>query len=359
DARPPRLTADTGVYPALYQGQCIKFGDGYTTAEIKLWDGSDWTWHKIPVSGHRSRHLVDTNKRKSPSLVVSERKCHLSVPFGINPKDLPSKEKVLSVDLGINTTATVAVVSSTGTVMHREFIHPSKDIDRRDSRLRRISAKASETLGGKGGKKRCDQSRGNLRQVKGTSMKGKLYRGFCRPLYRKATNINREIAQKVSRAIVNIAKSFDVQVIVFENLSGWRPKGGKKRSTLKQRYHGWLKSRLQELTEQKWSELGGKVQYVLPHYTSKYAYDGSGQVRRDQKNYALAVFSTGKRYNADLNGTLNIAARYWHKVLKGQKSREVWLGKSSRHTPRIPVTLSAIWTLHLDCRGEDTPSTTS
>jgi hypothetical protein len=41
--------------------------------------------------------------------------------------------------LGINTTATVSVVSQDGTVIHREFIHPGRDIDRRDKRLKSVS----------------------------------------------------------------------------------------------------------------------------------------------------------------------------------------------------------------------------
>ncbi|BAI93030.1 hypothetical protein NIES39_M01930 [Arthrospira platensis NIES-39] len=42
---------------------------------------------------------------------------------------------------------------------------------------------------------------------------------------------------------------------------------------------------------------------------SKLAYDGSRMVKRDSKNYALAVFSHGKRYNCDLNGSQDIAER--------------------------------------------------
>lgn len=102
---------------------------------------------------------------------------------------------------------------------------------------------------------------------------------------------------------------------------------------------------LSNVTVQKWLELGGRVEYINPAYTSKYAYDGSGEVRRDSKNYALAKFQTGKRYNADLNGCLNIAARYWHKKLKlsSRNGSEAWLGKSSSHAPRTPVTLSVLW----------------
>lgn len=336
DAKPPRLTADTGVYPSLYQGQCILFGEEFKTAQIKVFTGTDWVWtNPIPITGHRQRHLVPGNERKSPALIVSEQVCHLSVPFQINSNTraeglLPVSEVnsdtqqedsnlVLAVDLGINTTATATIVSSDGTVMHRAFLHYNKDIDRRDTRLKRISQKAKRT--------------------------GRLHKGFCRGLYRKANHINQQIAQSCSREIVKLAQRFGVKTIVFERLKGWRPKGGKKRSNLKQKFHGWLHRRLTELTQMKWTELGGTVEYVLPQYTSKYAYDGSGLVKRDSTNYALAVFSTGKRYNADLNGSQNIAARYWYKKLKlgSRNGSEVWLDKNSNQTPRTPVTLSVLW----------------
>jgi IS605 OrfB family transposase len=320
DALPPKLTANTGVYPSLYQGQCILFGQDFATAQIKVFTGTDWIWTKpIPISGHRERHLAPGNERKSPQLVVNDQTCHLSVPFQIDSPDRENSNLVLAVDLGINTTATAAVVSSNGTVMHRAFLHYGKDIDRRDQRLKRISKK--------------------------TRLTGKLHKGFCRGLYRKANHINQQIAQSCSRQLVKIAQRFGVKTIVFERLKGWRPKGGKKRSTLKQRFHGWLHRRLVQLTEMKWTELGGNVAYVLPQYTSKYAYDGSGQVKRNKKNYAKLVFATGKRYNADLNGSLNIAARYWYKQLRlgSRNGSEVWLGKNSSQTPRTPVTLSVLW----------------
>lgn len=324
DASPPKLTADTGVYPSLYQGQCILFGEGFKTAQIKVFTGADWIWTKpIPVTGHRQRHLIPDNERKSPALIVSESACHLSVPFQINSNTREDSNLVLAVDLGINTTATATIVSSDGTVMHRAFLHYGKDIDRRDTRLKRISRKAKRT--------------------------GKLHKGFCRGLYRKANHINQQIAQSCSRELVKLAQRFGVKTIVFERLKGWRPKGGKKRSSLKQKFHGWLHRRLTELTEMKWTELGGTVEYVLPQYTSKYAYDGSGLVSRSNKNYALAVFSTGKRYSADLNGSLNIAARYWYKKLKlgSRNDSEVWLDRNSNQTPRTPVTLSVLWSTPL------------
>lgn len=239
--------------------------------------------------------------------------------------------------MGINSTATVSVITSTGTVIHREFIHPGRDIDCRDKRLKLISRKAKQT---------CRK-------------KSKLPFGFCRNLYRKATNINREISQRISRQIVKIAQIKGAKTIVFERLKGWMPRGGKKRSTLRQRFHGWCHRRITELTEMKWKELGGEVVYVLPKYTSAYAYDGSGKLKRHEKNQALAGFQTGKEYNCDLSASYNIAARYWHKWLKlsSRNGSEVWISKSSNHTPRTPVTLSSLWSLQLQSSRVETPLT--
>ena len=320
DALPPRLNVDCGTYPPLYKGQCIKFADDLNSAAIKVFTGTDWIWTTVGITGHRERHLNPNNKQKSPYLIVRDKNCHLSVPFQIKVPKLKDTESVLSADLGINTTATVSVVNFDGTVSYREFIHPGRDIDQRDKRLKRISKKASLT--------------------------GKLQKGFARGLYRKAGNINREIGQKVSARLIKIAKQYGVKYIVFEHLKGWRPKGGKKRSTLKQRFHNWLHRRIVNLTEMKWSELGGRVVFVNPRGTSSYAYDGSGKLKRSSKNYELAVFASGKKYNCDLSASYNIASRFILKLLGGNSPQDEQ-GKSSCSSPRSWVTLSMLWVVPL------------
>ncbi|MEG4802743.1 transposase [Microcoleus sp. ARI1-B5] len=290
DAKPPILNSDAGCYPALYKGQCFKL-HGFEQVEIKVFTGTDWIWITIPISSLHERHKVATNKIKSPYLIVTDKACHLSVPFECHPEKVAGSGVVVAVDLGINTTATVSVVSRDGTVIHREFIHPGRDIDRRDQRLKSVSGRAKKTIG------------------KG----GSLGKGFCKNTYRKCRNINQQIGHIVSKRVTQIAQAYSADAIVFEDLKGWKPKGGKKRSNLKQRFHGWLKSLIFDLTENKWKELGGRTITVIAAYTSKLAFDGSGKVKRDKKNYALATFASGKQYNCDLNGSLNIAARGWLK----------------------------------------------
>jgi putative transposase len=319
DAKPPTLNANAGCYPVLYRGQCYKL-HGYDQVEIKVFTGTDWIWTTVQISGLRERHTVDSNKLLSPSLIFNQQVCHLSVPFECHPEKRQPDQNMVAVDLGINTTATVSVVTFCGTVIHREFIHPGRDIDRRDKRLKSVSVRASKTMG------------------KG----GKLHKGFCSNTYRKCRNINQQIAHIVSKRIVQIAKEFNAEAIVFENLKGWKATGGRKRSTLRQRFHGWLKAMIRDYSEMKWQEVGGKTLDVIAAYTSKLAYDGSGVVQRDSKNYALAKFPSGKRYNCDLNGSQNIAARGILKLTRRNDGEERSSKRSGR-SPRSWACLCDLW----------------
>jgi len=319
DAKPPILNPDAGCYPALYKGQCFKL-HGFEEVELKVFTRTDWIWTTVQIASLRKRHKVANNQMKSPSLIIDERFCHLSVPFECHPEKINGAGVVVAVDLGINTTATVSVVSRDGTVSHPEFIHPGRDIDRRDKRLKSVSMRAKKTMGS------C----------------GKLHAGFCKHTYRKCRNINQQIGHIVSKRITQIAQNYKADAVVFEDLKGWKPKGGKKRSTLKQRFHGWLKSLIIELTQNKWAELGGKTITVIAAYTSKLAYDGSGTLHRDSKNYALATFNNGKHYNCDLNGSYNIAARGWLK-LDSRKDYEKRPSKKSGRLPRSWACLCDLW----------------
>ncbi|MBL8148716.1 MAG: transposase [Blastocatellia bacterium] len=118
-----------------------------------------------------------------------------------------------------------------------------------------------------------------------------------------------------------------------------------KGSTLRQRFHSWLHGRIVELVKEKFLEVGAKVEFVNAANSSKYAFDGSGLVKRDKNNYSLAKFSNGKLYNCDLNASYNIAAKFLVENFKllGRNSQEAYVGRSSRDVPRMPVTLSTLW----------------
>lgn len=322
--KPPKLTAMCNSYPALYRGQQIRYNAQFNAVDLKVWSGTDWVWLEcIPVcSFGKSRHLVEGNKLMSPSLIANRRGVHLSMPVEIAPLELPATSWVCAVDLGINTTATCSIVSRDGTVKARRFISPARDIDRRDQRKQRIATKSKQA-----------------RRITSED----LPQGFCKGLYRKSKHINEQIAQTVSKAVIGFARTHGVSVIVFEDLSNWKAKGGKHGSLQKQRFHQWCKDRIVELAIQKFTELGGDVVKVNAKYTSAYAFDGSGLISRSNKKYSQARFKNGKQYNADLSASYNIGARYWYAVLTNSKFTRVWEGKSSSHTLRTPVTLSSLW----------------
>ncbi|ACB49462.1 unknown [Crocosphaera subtropica ATCC 51142] len=322
--RPPRLTAMCQSYPALYKGQQVKYNNDYQNVDLKVWNGSDWVWlEKVPVKGHGlNRHKVIGNQMKSPALVVNAKTCQLSMPVKVKPIKKEDSDYVCSVDLGINNAATCSIVGRDGTVKARKFINPARDIDRRNKRKMMIAKKSKQT----------HQKTGK-----------KFVKGFCQGIYRKSSNINLEISRKVARQIIEFAKLHNVKVIVMENLAGWKAKGGKKGTLMRQKFHLWCHQKIVEILNNRWAELGGDVQTINPKYTSAYAFDGSGKVKRNKKNYSLCTFSSGKQYNADLCASYNIGARYWYSVLIGDKYfSRVFVSESPTNTLRTPITLGTL-----------------
>lgn len=327
-AKPPGLTAMCKSYPALYKGQQIKYHDNFKSVDLKVWSGKDWIWlEKIPIKSYgNNRHLVAGNQIKSPALVVNYKTCQLSMPIKIKPVKKEDSDYVCAVDLGINNAATCSIVGKDGTVKARKFINPARDIDRRHKRRMMIALKSKQT------QKKTGQ---------------KLVKGFCQGLYRKSSNINLEISRLVARNIIEFATLHGVKVIVIENLAGWKAKAGKKGTLMRQKFHLWCHRKIVENLTNRWTELGGKVQAVNPKYTSAYAFDGSGKLKRSKTNYSLCTLANGKQYNADLSASYNIGARYWYSVLIGDKYfSRVYESQSSFGTQRTPVTLGTLRSLN-------------
>ena len=363
-AKPPRLNTNCGVYPDLYKNQCIKIAADYLSAEIKVYKNNDWQWETIKISGLACHHLIAGVKQLSPTLVVKNGIASLSVPYWIpKPKDNQSErtahhseetsESVSSrycgIDIGLNTTAACSIVDESGLVHARKFIHDGKALDKRDKHLARIRKKARLTK--------------------------KLHKGFAKLQYRKAANINKNLANQTAKQIINFAITNNATTVVIENLRNWKPKGGKRKSSLKQRFHGWVKSTIADRLEQLGSEHGIKIISVFARGTSSFAYDGTGKVKRDRDNYALGSFSTKKRYSLDLNASYNIAARHIaHKLKLATKTArmrhrlrsrlgtqsvpcKLLVSQSSGSKPGSWVSLSSLWAKPTMVIDQDTTTT--
>jgi IS605 OrfB family transposase len=321
-SKPPILNSVCGVYPDLYKNQCIKVNGDYSSVQIKVFQKNDWVWETINVSKTGARHKDLGNKQLSPTLIVNKTKAYLSVPFQLKRNKFKDPKKYCGVDIGINTTAVCSIVDESGVVHDRKFIHDGAAIDKRDKHLSRISRKARLTK--------------------------KLSKGFAKKYYRKAANINKHLANITAKQIINFAILNDAKTVVIENLRNWKPKGkrSKKKPTLKQRFHGWIKSAIADRLEQLGEELGIKIVLVSARGTSSFAYDGTGMVERFKNNYAIGKFKSGKIYNIDLSASYNIAARYIAFVLKLANIKgKLPVSQSTTGKPRSRVSLSTLWAM--------------
>ena len=349
-ARGPRLGL-SGVYPALYGGNMILYGTGRRTVQVKLL-GADGQWRfsaPLAVKGKFKRVLpIVSTHDLCPSLVLKGTKASLACPAELRPpKYLKNTDfarslgthRVCAVDVGINTAATAAIVDTTGTVIARRFLTCGRHNDRRDALAQTIAAKQQQSGGIRRGERHCSALH---RRIKGYSL---------------------DAARRLASEIAQFAAEHGVKAFVIEDLKGWRPKGPSKAQ--RKRFHRFQHRALVKALTHRAQELGARLLEVYARGTSRWAYDGSGKVRRDPRNAQLATFASGKRYNADLNGALNIAARGLAMLLGMALTEESptrhtsngarvcntsVTGKSSGAVTRMPLVLADVWAFALTSR---------
>ena len=314
--KPPKFNISPKTYPSLYKGQCIKYSKDYSSADIKVYKGkSNWKWIKCRLKIKSKRLKIIENKLKSPILCITNKKLTLNIPFSQKVKLFKDNgDIVCSIDLGINTSITATIVHRNGTVLARKFIKTSAfDKDRLIKYMHRIRKKASKTK--------------------------KMGKGFGKTTYRKSYNLLKNIAHHQSKELVQFAIDNKATKLVFEYMKNFRPRGGAKKSTLRIKFHNWHHRRLREYSINKFREYGGRYANVSPYNTSKFAFDGSGVVKRDKSNYSICTFRSGKTYNSDLNASYNIASKYF---LRDSDVSKVKTDKNSVLSPRMPATLSLL-----------------
>lgn len=363
--RPPRW-GGIQSWPVLYAanggaGAMIRH-DG-DIVHLKLLDAAsgDWLWRAAAVVRRGPRHGAEGAVPLSPALVVHGRTLGLAQPYEFaRPKRTKEPvDRVCSVDLGINKQATCSVIDAGGTVIARRFVRLGAHIDRRDKVLHAIRDKARQTMG------------------KG----GKLAPGFCRGLYDRAKGLNTHVAREVSRQVVAFARAHGARVVVFEDLTGFRPRGGARRSNMRQRFHGWLHRATVRQTEASCEELGLRFALVQSRGTSAWAYDGSGKVARLRHDYGRCRFRSGKEYDCDLSASYNVGARWFVREearARRKAEREAdattpaggktgWPARGGRSGaagastagPRMPATLSLLWKIQAGGSAETSDTAAS
>lgn len=281
----PKLQADRFAAPTFYKIDMYKPGEEPDSVYLKLFVRNDWVWVKVRLLKTDVQYLQKYWSHCAPSAPTLEKryeKYYLRFAFTENIKltDAPvSEQRICAVDLGLNSDAVCSIMASNGTVLARRFIDFPSEKDHLGHVLNRI--------------KRFQREHGSQN---------------AHSFWAYAKQLNDELAKKVSSAIVEFAAQHNADCIVFEYLDFRRKKvSGSKAQKLRM----WRKNGIQDYAEHKAHRCGIRVSRVCAWGTSRLAFDGSGELVRDAKNRALAVFRSGKQYNADLNASYNIGARYF------------------------------------------------
>lgn len=301
DGKAPSLQTHLNKLPTFYKGNMYLDDCDGDAVRLKLFVNNDWNWVTVQLKhtdvASIQRHMQNA-KMSVPTLEKKNKKWFLRFAFEekveLNKTKL-EEQRILAVDLGINTDATCSVMDVDGAILAREFINFASDKDQLYHTLNKI--------------KKVQQKYGSSNVAK---------------LWRYAKFHNEELARKIAGAITDIAIKYDCDVIVFEYLDTI----GKKRGSKKQKLHMWKKNTIQKIVEHKAHRNGIRVSHICAWGTSKLAYDGSGVVLRgknaDLGTYELCRFSSGKVYNCDLSASYNIGARYFIREVQKILPVKVW-----------------------------------
>lgn len=281
----PQLSLNHYAYPAYYKRDLFRnFDPVRQTIELKVFKNGDWVFetYKLKTSDCRyyQNHLIG-KKQNVPVIQKKGRRFYATFSYEENVPLVPEESisKICAVDLGLGTDATCSIMDQDGTVYARKFISFSEEHDRFHTQLGRIKR---------------NQKRGSRHN---------------KTLWRKVAGISQDIADKTVKAILDFGNEHGVDVFVLEYLD-FKGKKAVKRA------HFWRYKRIYKVLAQRAHQYGLRIARVNARYTSRLAFDGSGWSKRGREiapeiPYALMEFPNGKTYNADLNASYNIGARYF------------------------------------------------
>ena len=313
-------------YPCLYRGNMFNFLDTYK-AEIKVFRNNTWDWLEVDLKKSDIDYIkrrYNSKNMKVPKLQKRGKQWFLDFPFketvDLNKTDI-SNQTIVAVDLGINSAATLTVMTSDGTILDRCFLKLSKEYDSLNHSVNRI--------------KKAQQNR-NYKTPR---------------LWAKVKGLTHDISVKTTNFIIDKATLYNADTIVFEHLDV------KKKKSHNQKIHLWKCQDVQKMVTHKAHKLSIRISHICARNTSKLAFDGSGFVVRGSeagfKSYSICRFQNGKVYNCDLSAAYNIGARYFiREILKSlpEKVRLVIEAKVPQCTKRSTCTFSTLISLNAELK---------
>lgn len=326
--REPKLQAKRFSCPAFYYDNMYKADEANNIAYLKLFVNNDWVF--VPFKMRKTdvdylRKYWSHCKPSAPTLEKRFGRYYLRFAYTENVKLSKTpikKQRICAVDLGLNSDAVCSIMTSDGTVLARKFINFPSEKDHLGHVLNRV--------------RRYQREHGSQN---------------AQSIWKYAQRLNDELAKKIASVITEFAVVNFADCIVFEHLDF---RGKKAKGSKKQKLQMWRKNGIQDMVEHKAHRCGIRISHICAWGTSKLAFDGSGEVVRDNDNRALCTFVSGKRYNCDLSSSYNIGARYFIRALLNpipEKERSELLAKVPDAQRRTSNTLSTLHSLNAALRA--------
>lgn len=298
--RPPQYPEKSNAWPVYYGTEHKWLDENHIM--LKLYTGKAYVYRKIALA---EPFIVPNGYAAgSPSLVHKPTGWELHIPLVLQRKVGLKKIttlvknpglKLCVVDLGITRHATITIQDTEGRVCAAKFIS-----GRRDNRLR----------------KRYLEKIVKLQKKTRIIPEGER---FAKHLWDKVSNLNDDIAHRVSKQIVEFARHHGARIIVFEHLGNLKPEKGIKSRRLNQKLGYWVKGRIFRYSQYKALHQGIITSRVNPKNTSKRCpYCGMLTIERYNpgnrceagNDLAWCTNCNTHDINADFIGTLGIGLNF-------------------------------------------------
>ncbi|HBC93066.1 MAG TPA: transposase [Pelotomaculum sp.] len=295
---PPQYPVESNSWLGYYKTE-YKWLDKHHIL-LKLYTGSTYSYRKVALL--QPLTIPPGYATGSPSLIHKPIGWELHIPIvlveksglqEINKLVKTAATKICVVDLGVNRHAAMTIQDTKGRVYATKFISGAQDNHLRKRYLEKIVALQAQTRVIPEGER------------------------FAKDIWDKVSNLNNDIAHRVSRQIVNFTKDHKAKIIVFEYLDNLKPEKGTKSHWLNRKLGYWVKGRIFRYTQYKGLHVGIVTSRVSPKNTSaRCPYCGFLSIERytpgKEKGVDLARCTNCgvKGVNADFIGTLGIGLNF-------------------------------------------------
>lgn len=264
--RPPQYPADNDCWLSYYDTE-YKWMDS-NHIMLKVFTGKSYVYRKVTLL--QPLVVPVGYAAGSPMLVKKPTGWELHVPVvKVQRQNLKKIKglvkdpslKICMVDLGMKRHAVMTIQDTKGRVYAAKFISGAKDNHLRKRYLEKIV---------------------NLQIQTRTIPEGER---FAKDLWSKVSNLNDDIAHRVSRKIVDFAKHHGAKIIVFEYLDNLKPSKGSRSHYLNRKFNHWVKGRIFRYTQYKALHMGIiSCRVSAKDTSSRCPYCGMLTIRRYNKD---------------------------------------------------------------------------